>query len=54
MVWKVIQNGMYHLARNIMSKKWKSYLGIMVLICGMILLFKDILDLWNTKDVHTV
>ena len=37
-----------------MSKKWKSYLGIMVLICGLILLFKDILDLWNTKDLHTV
>ena len=37
-----------------MSKKWKSYLGIMVLICGMILLFKDIFDLWNTKDLHTV
>lgn len=37
-----------------MKKNWKTYLGILVLIGGMILIYKDILDLWNTRDLHTI
>lgn len=37
-----------------MGKKIKTIFGILVLIGGLILIFKDILDLWNTKDLHTV
>ena len=37
-----------------MSKKWKSFLGKMILICALILPFKDIFDLWNIKDLHKV
>lgn len=37
-----------------MDKKWKKYLGMIVLIGGLILIYKDIFDLWNTRDLHTV
>ena len=37
-----------------MDKKWKQYLGIVVLIGGLILIFKDIFDLWNKRDLHTI
>lgn len=37
-----------------MKKNVKQIFGFLLLICGMIFIYADIFDLWNTKDQHTV